>query len=161
MIDLAIARDFDREPFGNGVNTFGADTVSAARIGIATLPIFAAGVERGQDEFDAGDFVFGMDVNGDATAIIADGNGAIHVNGHINAVALSGKIFVNGVVEHFGDAMMQGAFIGAANVHARFLPDSFQPLQFPQFGGIITLRRRNVFNYIFSLFQHIFLRHKV
>ncbi len=53
--------------------------------------------------------------------------------------AIAGEMLVDGVVEHLEDAMVQPALIGVADVHARALPDRFQPLEFVDLGGIVFL----------------------
>jgi hypothetical protein len=48
-------------------------------------------------------------------------------------------MFVDGVVEDFGDAVMEGALIGAADVHARLLADGFETLEFAEFGRVVGI----------------------
>ena len=75
VVDFAVARDFDLEPLRDRVDALGADAVRAAGEDVTALAILAAGVERGEHHLDAGDFVNGMDIDGNAAAFIADGNG--------------------------------------------------------------------------------------
>ncbi len=42
LVHLPIARDLNGKPFRNGIDTFGADAVGSAGIGVAALAIFAA-----------------------------------------------------------------------------------------------------------------------
>jgi hypothetical protein len=42
-------------------------------------------------------------------------------------------MFVNGIVEHLENAMVEAPFIRVADIHARPLSDGFQPLQFINF----------------------------
>ena len=95
VINLAIAGNFDRKPFGNGVDAFGADPVCAAGIGITALAIFAAGMQSRQHQFDAGNFILGMNVHRNAAAIVADGNRAINMDRDIDAIAVLGEIFIH------------------------------------------------------------------
>ena len=90
---------------------------------VGTLPEFTAGMEIGKHQFHCGDFEFGMDINGDATAIVPNGDGAVHMYGHRDLFAESSKMFVDRVVEHLKDAVMQAAFIGVADVHTGPFPD--------------------------------------
>ncbi len=46
-------------------------------------------------------------------------------------------MFVDGVVEHLRDAVVQRPFVGAADVHAGLFADRFQPLELAYFRGII------------------------
>jgi hypothetical protein len=100
-----------------------------------------------------------MDINRNAAAIVTNRNGPIHVNSHVNLIAKPGEMFVDGVVQHFEDAMVQAPLIGVADVHARALADSFQPLQFIDLGGVVLLQRVWLcgLNFVFHenrLFQH-------
>ena len=137
VIDLVVAGDLDLEPLGKGVDTFGADAVEAAGVFVSALAEFAAGMKIGQDQFDGGHFPFGMHVHGDAAAIVADGNGAVHMDGHVNSIAEAGQMFVNGIVQHFEDAVMQAALVGVADIHAGPFADGFQPLQLVNLGGVV------------------------
>jgi hypothetical protein len=69
-----------------------------------------------------------MNIDGDAAAIVPDGNGAIDVNGNVNVLAIAGQMFVDGVVEHLEDTMVQPPFIRVAYVHPRAFADGFQTL---------------------------------
>jgi hypothetical protein len=74
-----------------------------------------------------------MDVDGDASAVVAYRDRSVEVDGHVDGGAVAGEVFVDRVVEHFGDAVVEGAFIGAADVHARLFPDSLKAFEFSQF----------------------------
>src|SRR5690606_20729093 len=49
-----------------------------------------------------------------------------------------GHRLVHGVVQHLGEQVVQGAFVGAADIHAGAFADGLQPLQHPDGGGGIT-----------------------
>ncbi len=51
------------------------------------------------------------------------------MDGDFDLLAEAGEMFVDGVVEHLGNAMMQRPLIGAADVHAGLLADRFEALQ--------------------------------
>ena len=48
-------------------------------------------------------------------------------------------MFIDRIIEHFEDAMMQAAFIGVADVHPRALSDRLQTLELIDLGGVIFL----------------------
>ena len=54
VIDLLVARDFDLKPFAHRVHALGADAVCAAGKFVAALAVFAAGMQRRQHQFHAG-----------------------------------------------------------------------------------------------------------
>src|SRR5690606_11479121 len=138
VMDVAAAGDLDLEPFGDGVDALGADAVGAAGEFVSTLSILAAGVQGGEHHLDARDAVLGVDVHGDAATVVADGDGAVHVDGDVDAFAVAGEVFVHGVVEDFGDAVVQGAFVGASDIHAGLFAHGFEAFEFPEFGGVVV-----------------------
>ena len=137
MVDVAALGDLDLEPLGDGVHALGADAVGAAGELVSALAILAARVEGGEDHLDAGDAVDGVDVDRDAAAVVADGDGAVDVDGDLDAVAVAGEVFVDGVVEDLGHAVVEGAFIGAADIHAGLFADGLEALEFAQLGGVV------------------------
>ena len=67
------------------------------------------------------------------------------MNGDIDfgAVRLSlfvtGQMFIDRIIEDFKDHVVQTAFIGVADVHARPLSHRFEALKFVDLGGIVFL----------------------
>ena len=139
VINLAIARDFDLEPIGERVGAFRADAVQAAGIFVGALAEFSAGVQICQDQFDRRHLPFRMNIDRNAAAVVAHGNGTIDVNGDFNLVAKAGEMFVDRVVENFENHVMQPALIGVADVHAGPLPNRFKAFEFIDLSGIVLL----------------------
>ncbi len=100
VMHFAAARDLDLEPFAHRVDALRADAVRAAGKFVAALAVFAAGMQRRQHQFDAGNLVLRMDVHRNAAAVVADGNRAVHVDRHFDLVAMAGEMFVHGIVQH-------------------------------------------------------------
>ena len=48
---------------------------------------------------------------------------------HVDAGGVPRHGLVHRIVQHLGDQMVQGALVGAADIHARALADRFQPFQ--------------------------------
>jgi hypothetical protein len=46
-------------------------------------------------------------------------------------------MFVDGVVEYLGDAVVEGALIGTADIHTGLLADGLETLEFAEFGGVV------------------------
>ena len=83
----------------------------------------AARVQRGQDHLQGRlALKFGMGVNGNAAAVIGDGDGAVCAQGNVNAAGLARHRLVHGVIQYFRRQMMEGVFVGAAHVHAGAAP---------------------------------------
>jgi hypothetical protein len=138
-MDEAVAGDFDFEPLGEGVDAFGADAVEAAGVLVGALAELAAGMEVGEDEFDGGDAPLGVDIDRDAAAVVADGDRAVDVDRHLDALAEPGEVFVDGVVEHLEDAVVEAAFVGVADVHARPFADRLETFQLVDLRGVVGL----------------------
>ena len=66
------------------------------------------------------------------TARAPDGNGAVDMNCHFDAIALACQMFIHGIVQHLAHAMMQRAFICAANIHAGLFAHGLQSLKLGQ-----------------------------
>src|SRR5690349_18674352 len=81
-----------------------------------------------------------MDVDRNTAPIVSDGNTAIDVNGHFYLVAESGEMFVDRIVDDFINHVMQTALVRVADIHARALPDRFQPLEFVDLRSVVLLR---------------------
>jgi hypothetical protein len=43
---------------------------------------------------------------------------------------MAGEVFVDGVVEDLGDAVVEGPFVGAADIHAGLFADGLEALEF-------------------------------
>ena len=143
-VNLPLAHDLDLEPGGEGVDALGADAVETARVLVGTLAELAAGVEVGQDEFEGRDLELGMDLDRDAAAVVADGDGSVGVNGHLDPRAVAGQMLVDGVVEHLEDAVVETALIGIADVHPGALADRLESLKLVDLGGSVLLTTRGV-----------------
>ena len=67
---------------------------------------------------------------GNATPVVHHANGVVGVNGDQNIVTMAGQRFIDGVVHHLENQMMQpGAIRGVANVHARAFAHRFETFQ--------------------------------
>lgn len=98
----------------------------------------AARVQRAEDHLERR-FVWELRVRVDrnAPAVVADGDGVIGVQFHLDPVGMARDRLVHRVVEHFGHHVVQRAFIGAADIHAGAFADGLQPLQHFDGGGIV------------------------
>ena len=142
--DFAIARDLDTHIRRQGVDHRYADAMQAARRGIGLAGKFAARMQHGHDDFERR-FVrkARVRVDRDATAIVADRQAAISFQRHFDAAGMAGDGLVHAVVEHFGGEVMEGAFVGAPDIHARAASDGLQPLQHFDMAGIVIVGGRS------------------
>jgi hypothetical protein len=61
------------------------------------------------------------------------------MDGDLDPGAVAGEVLIDGVVEHFRDAVVEGAFVGAADIHARLFADGFEALELAEFGGVVGI----------------------
>jgi hypothetical protein len=95
-------------------------------------------VEGAEDDLERG-FAgeFGVGIDGDAAAVVADGDRVVGVEFDLDPVGMARHGLVHRVVEDLGHQMVQRAFVGAADVHAGALADRLQPLEHLDGGGVI------------------------
>ena len=136
-VDLAVAVDLGLEPLGERVDAFRADAVETAAEFVSALAEFAAGVEVGQHQLDGRDLPLRVHVDRNAAAVVADGAGAVRMDGHVDVRAKSGQMLVDRVVEDLVNAMVQTALVGVADVHPRPLAHGLQAFQFVDLGRAV------------------------
>src|SRR5690606_9997542 len=67
---------------------------------------------------------------GNATAVVGHADGVVGVDGDDDVVAVAGQGFVDGVVDHLDDEVVQARAIGGvADVHARALAHGLQAFE--------------------------------
>ncbi len=84
-----------------------------------------------------------MRIDWHAAAIVGDAQCAVGFQFDFDTIGEAGYRFVHGIIEHFGEEVMQRPLVDAANVHSRPFPHRFKPLQdLNVLGGIGPSRRR-------------------
>uniref|UniRef100_A0A0N4ZJK4 Phenol hydroxylase n=1 Tax=Parastrongyloides trichosuri TaxID=131310 RepID=A0A0N4ZJK4_PARTI len=145
---LAVAIDDQLQPVRQGVDHRDADAVQAAGHLVGVLVELAAGVQLGEDQLDARHALFGVDVHGHAATVVGHGDRTVLVQGDGDQCCMAGEGFVDGVVDHLEDHVVQaGAVIRIADIHARALTNCVQTFQHTN--GI-----RAIFGRGSSLFGH-------
>jgi hypothetical protein len=79
-------------------------------------------------------------VDRDTAAVVGDGNGAVDVDGDLDAAAITGEVLVDRVVENFENAVVEAALVGVTDIHAGALANGIEAFQLIDLGGIINLR---------------------
>ncbi len=134
LVDFAVAAHAELEPDGQCVHAGHAHAVQAARDLVAVLVELAARVQFGEGDFGRRALglvlVVHLHARGDAAAVVDDGQGAIGMDGDQDVVAVAGQGFVDGVVHHFEDQVVQARAIGGvADVHAGALAHGLQAFE--------------------------------
>jgi hypothetical protein len=120
--------------------------LTTARDLVGILVELAARMQAGQHDLGGGDAFLGVDVGGDAAAVIGDGDGPVAVQRDRDLRRIARLRLVHGVVDDLeGHVVQAGAVIGVADVHAWPLAHGLEPPQHGDGGavvGILTLGRR-------------------
>ncbi len=131
--------DVDVEPGGQRVDDRRADAVQPAGGDVRAAAELAAGVQLGEDHLDAGQAGLGLLVHRDAAAVVVHLDGAVGVQGHLDAVRGTGQRLVHAVVDDLPHAVHEPAGVGGADVHARSLPDRLEALQDQEVVGVVRV----------------------
>ena len=140
-IKLLAARDLDLHALGQRIGDRNADAVQAAR-GLIDLGVeFAAGMQRAHDHFERGLVLeFRMRIDRNAAAVVGDGDEAVRLHLDFDPVGVAGQRLVHGIVDHFGEQMMQRLLVGAADIHAGAAAHRLEPFQnLDVLGGVAGL----------------------
>ena len=130
LVAMLVTEDFHFHPFRQRVDDRSADTVQPAGRVVSLTAEFSPGVERGHDHFKRRlVFEFGVRVDRDAAPVIANGQDIVCREFEFNTRGMTGHGFVHRIVEDFSRQMMQGPFIGAADIHAGAAAHGLQPLK--------------------------------
>src|SRR5215813_13994166 len=100
--------------------------MQSARVLVCAVSEFSAGVQIRQHELNRRHLPFRMNVDRNATAIVAHGDRSVHVDDDFDFCAKSGEMFVDGIIENFINQVMQSPFVRVSNKHARPFPDCFE-----------------------------------
>ncbi len=117
---VAVAPDLDVELLREGVDATDADAVEAAGDLVVGGIEFAAGMELGEHDLDGGHHFAVADrhhVDGDAAAVVNDGDGVVDVDDDIDLLRVAGEGLIDGVIDDFIDEVMKAHFAGGADVH--------------------------------------------
>ena len=96
-------------------------------------------MQDGVDDGDGGQAGVGLDVHGDAAAVVGDLDDIVLQDLDLDVVTVTGQCLVDGVVHDLVDQMMQAPLAGGADIHARALAHRFQTLQDLDLAGIILM----------------------
>ena len=89
-----------------------------------------------------------MRIDRDAAAVVGDGQKAVGAQFDLDERRMPGKRLVHGVVDDFGEQMMQRLFVGAADIHAGAAAYRLEPFEHLDIGrgvaglGVARARRR-------------------
>jgi hypothetical protein len=129
-VDLAVAPDAQVEPVRQRVDHGHAHAVEAARDLVAVLVELTPGMELGHDDLGRRDALLGVDVHGDAAAVVAHRHRAVGVDLDLHGGGVAGQNLVDAVVHDLVDHVVEArAVVGVADIHARALAHGIQALR--------------------------------
>ena len=138
---MPLAGDLDLAPFGKKVDHGDAHAVETAGGLVGTLLKLAAKLQHRHHAFKRGDLTvhllgeLRMAVGRDAAAIVLDGHAAIDVDRDADVLRKAGHAFVDRIVDHLVDEMMETAGGVVADVHAEAFADMLPVGEMFQVGG--------------------------
>ena len=124
LVDVPVAADFDLAPLGEEVDHRHAHAVQTAGGLVGPLLELAAELEHGHHAFERGDLAAHLlrqlvvAFDGDAAAVVLDGDRAVVVDRDADVLGEAGHGLVDRVVDDFVDQVVQAAGRGVADVHA-------------------------------------------
>jgi hypothetical protein len=118
-VHLAVALDLDRQHRRQRVHHRHADAVETAGDGVGTGIELAAGVQLGQHDLGGGNAFLGVDLGGNAAAVVLDRHRPIDVQHDEDVGAVTRHRFVDRIVHHLEHQVVQAPLGGIADVHAR------------------------------------------
>ena len=104
---------------GQGIHAGNAHAVQTAGHLVAVLAEFTAGVQHRQHDFKRTALFLLVHAGRDAAAVVRNRDGIVGVDDHDDIVAIAGQGFVDGVVHHLIDQVMQTARTDVADIHGR------------------------------------------
>ena len=137
------------KPLAHCVNDRRAHAVQTAGNLVAPAAELAACVQNCENDLKCALAGLLLNVNGNAAAVILDGNDIAGLNDDLYAVAVACQRLVDGVIDNFVDKVVQTRGGGRADIHTRALADRFQSLKH------LNLRRVVFLCYLICDFRHI------
>ena len=128
LIDLAVTAHLDLHRGGEGVDDRDADAVETAGDLVAVAAELAARMENSEHDLDRRHAAL-VHINGNAAAVVRDGDAVVLVDHNLDVVAVARKRLVNRVVNNFINKVMQSALGGRSDVHTRALANSLKALE--------------------------------
>ena len=153
FIDLTVFVHPHLQPLGKGVDHRRAHPMKTAGYLISAAAKLSSGVKHGIHHLQSGPSGLLLDVHRNAPAIVRDPNHIPVQNLHGDVVAVARQGLINGVIHDLIHQMMETRGRGGSDIHARTLPDRFQPLQHLDFRSIVFMLHHGGI-VLFHLFRH-------
>ena len=138
----AVAPNLQQQTGRQGIDHRYANAMQAAGHLVGVVIEFAARMQHRHDHFRCASLLLGVQIDGNATPVIGDADGAIGVDGDVDCRAESRQGLVDGVIDDLEHHVMQsGAVIGVTDVHSRSFAYCLKALQDLDIAGIVIAHR--------------------
>lgn len=134
---MPLTADLGVHAAGERVDHGDAHAVQAARDGVAAAAELAAGVQDRHDDLDGRPPLGGVQVHGDAAAVVRHAHAAVGLQRDVDAGGVAGQRLVHGVVHDLVHEVMQAPRAGGADVHAGALADGLEALEHGDGAGAV------------------------
>ena len=140
LMHLPMATNGELQLAGQRIHHRDTNTVQATGDLVGVVIKLAASMQYSHDNFSRGDAFFLVDINGNTATVVLDGDGLVRMDDDRYFIAMTCQRFVNGVIDHFKNHMVQtGTIVGVTNVHPRALADSIQAFKDLDVGCVVIL----------------------
>jgi hypothetical protein len=138
LVHFALAADFRDEAVGKGVDALRADAVQAAGHLVGALVELAARMEIGEHELKRRHLLFRVHRDGDAAAVVLDGERSVGMDLDLDALAITGEGFVDRVVDDLVHAVVQTRLVRITDIHTRSLAHGLEALEALDVGSAVA-----------------------
>ena len=128
-VEHPVTADLGDEPLGERIDDRDTDAVKTARDLVAVAAELAAGVELREHDRERGQALVLDHVDGDAGALVDNGDRVVGVNRDVDHVVSAGERLVDSVVDHFVDEVVQPARTRRSDVHPGAEPNRLEAFQ--------------------------------
>ena len=126
---MAVLVHFYRQPTAQCIGNACANAVQTAGVGVVVAVEFATCVQLREHNFHTADLQRWVNVHGDATSVVGNGNGAVVVQHHVNFVGKAVGGFVHSVVYNFPQQVVKTLPACCADVHTGAQTNCIQTFQ--------------------------------
>ncbi len=139
MVMRPVAIDIHLEPLAQGVDDADADAVKPAGHLVAVGVELAARMQGREHDLQGADLGFLVHLDRDASTVVLHAATAVGLDADRDAVAETGERFVDRIVQHFVDEMVESRYAAVADVHVRPLADSVHSTENLDITGIVFM----------------------
>ena len=139
LINFTVAVDVDYHFVAQCIDARYAYTVQTSGYLVAAFVELAAGVQDGHDYFEGRAMLFLMHVHWNAATVVFDGDAVVFINANVYFAAIACQGFVDGVVYHLVDKVVQAAEVDVADVHGGAHTDGFEAFENGDVAGTVIV----------------------